>query len=298
MQPIRSLFNTPGSRPDLIEKAPNYGADAYIIDLEDAVPKEQKAEARTITHHYVEDFARRGLLTYVRVNDASSGYLADDLAAVVRQGLVGIQLPKASAPSDVRVADELLGELERDRGLPSGSVEVVVSLETAAGIFHAHAILTAAPRVGSLVIGTAEGGDLQGDLGYELSADESETLFARSFVLLAARVAGVTNPLDGVFADYRNVDGLEQTSRRARRLGYRGKKVIHPSQVEVVNRVFAPTAEEIEHHEQVLESFQAALTRGEATAVVDGKMIDYAMAETARSVLARAGALRDRKARS
>lgn len=285
-------MNTPGSRADLVEKAPGYGADAYIIDLEDSVPLEQKADARQITRHYVEDFARRGLVTYVRVNDASSGDLDRDLDAIVCSGLAGIQLPKSDAPADVEAADRALTQLERDRGLPKGSVEIIVSLETAAGVFYAQQILTAASRVGSVVVGTAEGGDLQGDLGYQPTEDETETLFARSYVLLAARVAGLTNPLDGVFADFRNQEGLERTSSRARQLGYRGKKVIHPSQVAVVNRVFAPTPEEIDRHERILETFEAALADGRATAVVDGRMIDYAMAETARRVLSYARTLR------
>jgi citrate lyase subunit beta/citryl-CoA lyase len=283
---LRSLLNTPASRPDLVEKAFGYGADAVILDLEDAVPLDQKSEARAVARDAIA--VRRGEPIYVRINSLSTGLAEDDLEAVAVTGLEGIQLPKVDDAETVRVVDRLLSELELARNLPLGSIELLVSLESARGIFAAHEILTAVDRVGSVMIGTAEHGDLHGDMGYVVTPGEEETLYLRSRVLLAARVAGITNPIDGVYADFRNLDGLEATARRARMLGYRGKKVIHPAQVPVVNRVFSPTAAELDFYRRVIEVFETALERGEATAVVDGRMIDYAMAETARRALARA----------
>jgi citrate lyase subunit beta/citryl-CoA lyase len=283
---LRSLLNTPASRPDLVEKAFGYGADAVILDLEDAVPLDQKSEARAVARDAIA--VRRGEPIYVRINSLRSGLAEDDLEAVAVTGLEGIQLPKVDDAETVRVVDRLISELELARNLPLGSIELLVSLESARGIFAAHEILTAVDRVGSVMIGTAEHGDLHGDMGYVVTPGEEETLYLRSRVLLAARVAGITNPIDGVYADFRNLDGLEATARRARMLGYRGKKVIHPAQVPVVNRVFSPTAAELDFYRRVIEVFEAALERGEATAVVDGRMIDYAMAETARRALARA----------
>ena len=286
MRALRSLLNTPASRPDLVEKAFGYGADAVILDLEDAVPLDQKSEARAVARDAIA--VRRGEPIYVRINSLSTGLAEDDLEAVAVTGLEGIQLPKVDDAETVRVVDRLLSELELARNLPLGSIELLLSLESARGIFAAHEILTAVDRVGSVMIGTAEHGDLHGDMGYVVTPGEEETLYLRSRVLLAARVAGITNPIDGVYADFRNLDGLEATARRARMLGYRGKKVIHPAQVPVVNRVFSPTAAELDFYRRVIEVFEAALERGEATAVVDGRMIDYAMAETARRALARA----------
>lgn len=285
MKALRSLLNTPANRPALVEKAFGYGADALILDLEDAVPLDQKADARAVARDAIA--AERGGPIYVRINALRSGLAEDDLEAVAVAGLEGIQLPKVDDAETVRVVDRLLSELERARSVPPGSIELLVSLESSRGVFAAHEILTAVDRVGSVMIGTAEHGDLHGDMGYVVTPGEEETLYLRSRVLLAARVAGITNPIDGVYADYRNLDGLEATARRARALGYRGKKVIHPAQVPIVNRVFSPTAAELDFHRRVIEVFEAALERGEATAVVDGRMIDYAMAETARRVLAR-----------
>lgn len=286
MRALRSLLNTPANRPNMVEKAFGYGADAVILDLEDAVPRDQKADARAIARDAIA--AQHGGSVYVRVNGLRSGLVEDDLEAVAVAGLKGIQLPKVDDAETVRMIDRLLSDLEHARGLPPGSIELLVSLESARGVFAAHEILTAVDRVGSVMIGTAEHGDLHGDIGYVVTPGEEETLYLRSRVLLAARVAGITNPIDGVYADYRNLDGLEATARRARALGYRGKKVIHPAQVPIVNRVFSPTAAELDFHRRVIDVFETALERGEATAVVDGQMIDYAMADTARRVLARA----------
>jgi citrate lyase subunit beta/citryl-CoA lyase len=285
---LRSLLNTPGNRPAMIEKAAGYGPDAVIIDLEDAVPLDQKADARAVTRQLVEDLAGRGLVVYVRVNGPASGLMDDDLDAIACAGLEGVQVPKVDSPDDVRAVDAALTALERDRGLAADGIELLVSLESAIGVLHAHPILTAAPRVGSVMPGTAEHGDLQGDLGFLRTPDETELLYVRSHILLAARAAGLANPIDGVYANHTDTAGFEASARRARQLGYQGKKLIHPRQIEVANRVFSPTPAELAHYERILEVFEAALARGEATAVADGLMVDYAMAETARRALGQA----------
>jgi citrate lyase subunit beta/citryl-CoA lyase len=188
----------------------------------------------------------------------------------------------------IRSLDRDLARLEREGGLAVGSVEILVSLESARGVQFAYEILTAAQRVGSVMVGTAQDADLQGDVGYITTAEGLETLYIRSKVVLAARAAGITNPIDGVYANHRDAAGLEAAARRARELGYRGKKLIHPAQIEVVHRVFTPTAQELDHHRRVLDAFEAAAADGRATTVVDGRMVDVAMADTARRVLERA----------
>ena len=285
MRPFRSLLNVPGNRPDMIAKAPGYGADALILDLEDAVPAERKSEARDTVHATLGAWAGEGRGTWVRVNGLDTGWLDEDLRAIVGAGLAGIQIPKVHEPEVVREVDRRLAELERELGLGEGSVGLLVSLESARGVQLAFDILSAAPRIGSVMVGTAQDADLQGDVGYLTTEEGLETLYIRSSVLLAARAAGVAHPIDGVYADHRDAAGLERVSRRARELGYRGKKVIHPAQIEVVHRVFTPTRAELEHHRRVLAAFEAAAAEGRATAVVDGRMIDVAMAETARRVL-------------
>jgi citrate lyase subunit beta / citryl-CoA lyase len=284
-RPLRSLLSTPGSRPEMLDKAPRYGADAIVIDLEDAVPAERKAAARDTARAYVERYRRDGVTTYVKVNGLGTGLLADDLDAITVAGLDGIQLPKVDAPEEIKAVDRLLTRLESARGLAPGSVDLMPCLESAIGVYRAYPILTAAARVRSVMVAAAAQGDLQRDLGFVSTETEEELLYVRSSVLLAARAAGVATPIDGVYADLSRPDGLEASARRARQIGYRGKKVIHPRQVEIVNRAFSLRPEERDYYTRVIAAMEAAYREGRATALVDGKMVDTAMAETARSEL-------------
>jgi citrate lyase subunit beta/citryl-CoA lyase len=287
MEALRSLLNTPANRPAMVDKAAGYGADALILDLEDSVPVAEKAEARLIAREALGRSATDGVVRYVRVNAATTGLQDADLEAIVVPGLRGIQIPKVDGPAEIVAIDRRLAELERAQGLAVGAVELLVSLESARGVFYAHEILGAASRVGSVMLGTAEDGDLQGDLGYLTTGDDRELVYLRSRVILAARVVGLTNPIDGVYARVRDLDGLAATAQRARELGFRGKKLIHPAQIDVVHRIFSPTAAELDRARLVIETFDAALADGRASAEVDGRMIDYAMVETARRLLAR-----------
>jgi citrate lyase subunit beta/citryl-CoA lyase len=279
---LRSLLNVPGNRPDMLAKASSYGADALIIDLEDAVPAAQKVETRVIAAEFVDTFARRGSPVLVRVNGPDTGLMEDDLAAVVQVALTGVQMPKVHSADDVRRVDTALARLEDAAQIPTGQVELLISLESAAAIHFAYDILSAAPRVGCVMVAAAEHGDLHGDLGFVSSKTEEELWYVRSAVLVAARAAGVPYPIDGVYADVRDIEGFTASCRRARQIGYRGKKVIHPRQVEIANEVFSATPQELEHYERILEAMDIAEREGRAVAVVDGRMVDIAMAETAR----------------
>jgi citrate lyase subunit beta/citryl-CoA lyase len=221
----------------------------------------------------------------VRVNPLDSGLLDDDLNAIVVEGLAGIQLPKVLRPEDVSSVAEAIDRVESERAMPEGSVEMLVSLETARGVLHAYPILTASSRVGSVMPGVAEDGDLQRELGCLYTPDEACFSHARAHVLLAARAAGIDNPIDGVYSRVGDDEGFVASATVARVLGYRGKKVIHPSQIELANRIFMPSAEQIRFYELVLRSLEEAADRGSAATVVDGKMVDTAMVETARGVL-------------
>ena len=287
MDLIRSLLNVPADRPKMVEKAPSYGADALILDLEDAVAPAAKAEARIVAREAVEQWrnATDGPPVYVRVNGLETALLEADLDAVVVTGLRGLQVPKVHAAADVMALDARLSALEATRGLPLGSIELMVSLESARGVHDAMAILSSAPRVGAVMIGTAEDADFQGDLGYLTTPDDIATLYARSHVVLVARAIGTVHPVDGVFADVRDPNGLERAARRARTLGYRAKKLIHPNQIDIVHRVFSPTDAELDRARRIVEAMDAAFAEGRGTTTVDGRMVDVAMAATARRLL-------------
>jgi citrate lyase subunit beta/citryl-CoA lyase len=284
MELVRSLLSVPGNQMKMLLKAGGYGADAVIADLEDSVPVDRKAEGRSMTAEFLADPSE---LTrkYVRVNSIETGLLDDDLDAIVGPRLAGIQHPKTDSPETIIAVDEKLTALENARGLEPGSIEVIASIESVAGVYNCYQILSAAARVGSCVVGIAENGDLHRDVGYAHTPGGQESLYIRSKVIMDARHAGITNALDGVFSSIADMDGYEIETGRARQLGYRGKKVIHPKQIEPANRIFMPTDEEIDFHERVLAALAVAETEGSAATTVDGLMVDIAMAVNARRVL-------------
>jgi citrate lyase subunit beta/citryl-CoA lyase len=178
--------------------------------------------------------------------------------------------------------------MEAAHGVPPGSTQVIVMLESARAVLFAYALATASPRVASLVFGGARDADLNNDIGCAWSIDGPEILHARQQALLAARAAGIACPLDGVFADVRDAQGFERDTTLSRRLGFRGRAVIHPAQVEAANRLYAPTSAEVDYYARVLKALDEAHARGQAATTVDGRMVDEAMGLTARRVLAQA----------
>jgi citrate lyase subunit beta/citryl-CoA lyase len=281
----RSLLIMPANREDMLTKAPSYGADALIFDLEDSVPVTEKSKAREFARRFIGQY-KGTTVVYARVNALQTGLLEDDLEAIAVDGLAGIRLPKAESADGIREVDGLLGELETKRGLTKGAIQISPSIESARGAWFAYEILSASPRIHSATCGTAEDGDLQTDLGYTWSAEGNEVLYVRSRVLLAARAAGVEHLLDGSYANIRDPDGLRVCCEAARKLGYRGKSAIHPKQIGTINRVFMPTAKEVDYYLRVIEAFDAAVARGSAATTVDGKLVDYAMVGMAQRVLA------------
>jgi citrate lyase subunit beta/citryl-CoA lyase len=281
----------PANRADMLAKAPSYGADALIFDIEDSVPIAEKPKARELAREFIEKYKSSQIL-YVRVNALQSGMLQDDLEAIAVDGLACIRLPKTESAETIRTVDGMLADIERKRGLKHGSIGIGPSLESAKGVWFAYEILSASPRVILASAGTAQDGDLQADLGYTWTAEGNEVLYIRSRVLLAARAAGVEHVIDGTYANVRDPKGLEISCEAARKLGYRGKAVIHPNQIETVNRIFTPTARELDYYRRVIEAFDAAVARGSAATTVDGKLVDYAMVGMAKRILAWAGSLK------
>jgi citrate lyase subunit beta/citryl-CoA lyase len=281
----RSFLYVPANREKFLEKAIGLPSDAFIFDLEDSVPPAEKANARAGVRAYAPKIA--GERVWVRVNGLDSGLAADDLDAVVGvAGLAGIFLPKVETPDEVKRWDGMIGALEQARGIAAGALKLVISIESALGVLNAHASATAAARVISLTFGGAQDGDLNADLGCAWSIDGPEMLHARSHALMAARAARFDTPLDGVFADIRDADGFERDTALSRRLGYRGRKLIHPAQIEPCNRLYRPSAAELDYYARVLEAFDKAAAQGSAATTVDGRMIDLAMANAARRVIA------------
>ena len=290
MDAVRSMLFTPGHRLDLIAKATRSAADAVIVDLEDAVATGAKDQARSSLYELPDS----PIPYFVRVNGVETGLVWKDIVAAVRSGAAGVILPKAEDREVMLEVCGALNALETATGRPVGSTTLIPMIESAVAVERAFEVFNGLPRVQAVMFGSAEQGDLVADLGVEWEPTGTGLHYSRSRVLLAARAAGIANPIDGVFMNYRNPEALRTESRMGRRMGYVAKLAIHPAQVSVINEVFTPTPEEVAHHRAILDLFEEAEAKGIASIGADGQMIDYAVARTARSVLARAEAGRPR----
>ena len=286
MQPVRTALFAPGIKERVMSKALESGADAVILDLEDSVPLASKAEARALVAKAI-DAAATHPAVYVRVNAASTGLLLDDLEAVTRSGLDAVLLSKAETVEDVRQCAAALDRHEAQRSMKRDSVGIILQIENALGVYNCFNLIKASQRVGATCFGSARDGDLQSDLGCSWSIEGTELLYARSKVLLDTRAAaGDVFPLDGVFADLNDETGLIADSRLSARLGYIGRTVIHPKQIAPVKAAYAVPEAEVAYYKKISTEFAAAEKAGVAAIAVDGKLVDYAMAQRARRVLA------------
>ena len=283
---LRSILYSPGNVPKMIAKVATFGADGIVLDLEDAVPLAEKKAARS---HVREGISRiRGSLRFVRVNGLDTGLLEDDLAGVFGPELDGIFYPKTETAEELLKVDSILADLERRHGLPLGKVEVRPSFETARGILRVYEILEQSPaRVRRVGFGA---GDLMREIGTRFGRnfwepDGLELQYARSQIVFASRAAGREPPIDTVYGDIRNLEGLEQDAKIARRLGFQGKSAIYPTQVEVINRVFTPSREEISYARRVVDAFAEAEAKGSASFTLGGGFVDIAIVEKARAIL-------------
>ncbi|MBM3791205.1 MAG: CoA ester lyase [Acidobacteria bacterium] len=285
----RSYLFAPGNNEKLLRKVLTAGADAAVLDLEDAVPPSEKAQARRLVAGLLERrSSTAGIPIYVRINGTESGCWEEDLAAVVLPGLQGIRVPKAESAEDVRRVEGVLAGIEVKRGLPVGGIDVVCTVETARGVWAA-AELAGCPRVTNLTFGAA---DFAQDAGMDPGPEEIETLVPRTRLVLASRMAGIDPPVASVFTRLGDEEGLRRSTEAARRLGYFGRSVIHPRQVPVVHGVFTPAPEALAQARMIVETFELAAAQGKGTAqTADGLFVDVAVVRRARGLLSLARAI-------
>jgi citrate lyase beta subunit len=265
---LRSLLFAPGSDERKLAKALSSAADAVVCDLEDAVAPADKDAAREITRDALAE-ADDGPARLVRINAAGTAWFEDDLAFVASLELDGLVLPKSSPE-----AVELAG---------SDGPPLVAIVETATGLRQAFEIASE-PRVAALILGAV---DLGAEVGLETRPDGQEILYARSKVAIDSAAAGLRGPFDVVHLDFGDEAGLEAQCRLARALGFRGKACIHPGQIETINRVFAPSAEEVAWARGIVEAFEG---QSEGVLAVNGTMVDKPVVERARRILQEAEA--------
>jgi citrate lyase subunit beta/citryl-CoA lyase len=289
MEPLRSFLFAPGNHARRVEKALSLDADAVILDLEDAVATAEKRATRDAVLAAL--LRPRRALLYVRVNAVDTEFCYGDLAAIVRPGLDGVILPKVESAAGLATADWLLTQLEREQGLVPRAIDLVPIIETARGLNQIDAILAAGTRVRRVAFGA---GDFTLDVNMAWSRGEAELAYARAKIVTASRAAGIEAPLDTVWVDLTDEEGLEASARTAFGFGFQGKMCIHPNQIAVVNRVFTPSEAEIAFAERVVAAFARAEAEGSAAIQLDGKFIDYPILYRAQRVLEKIEAIRAR----
>ena len=283
---MRSLLFVPGDSERKFAKAAGIGADVLILDLEDAVAPSMKTQARAMVSALLDDTSQRDWRFFVRVNPFDTGMTFDDMAAVVKPGLDGLLIPKANgAPDMVRISEEL-DRLEAVAGIAIGTVKIaVVATETAKAIFNLGSYTPAHPRLVALTWGAE---DLAAVIGATDNKEEDggwtfPYQVARTHCLFAAAAAEVT-PLDTLYADFRDPEGLERDCRKARRDGFTGRIAIHPDQVAIINRCFSPSEAEIAQAQMIVDAFAAQPDAG--TLGIAGKMYDIPHLKAAQKTLA------------
>jgi citrate lyase subunit beta/citryl-CoA lyase len=285
MKTMRSVLYVPGISERMMLKARESAADALALDLEDAIAPEQKLEARALVARLLREVDWGGKDVFVRINALATGYGLEDARTIAADGAAGILIPKVESPDEVTTVGQVLTD---QRGARAERNKLLCLIESPRGVLASREIATASPMVVGLIFGAA---DLVRETGMVLTEGEPELLFARSHTLLAAKAARV-KAIDAPHFVIADPEGLRRASQAARRLGYDGKTVIHPSHLAIVNEVFAPTAEQIAEAERIVAAMESAHAEGRGAISLDGRLIDQVHLATARKLLEQARKLR------
>jgi citrate lyase subunit beta/citryl-CoA lyase len=286
----RSMLFVPTTSEKFIEKAPASGADAVILDLEDAVAPNAKDSARAALPGVAKRLADQGLDVTVRINRPWR-LAVKDIEAAVSESVVALLLPMTDTAAHVKEVAQVVSDVEAEKGLPQGHTFLCPLIETAEGFLNAREIAFASPRMMSLSLGSE---DFALSMGMEASP---ETLYApKQQIVACARAAGLT-PMGfiGSIAEFRDIDKLYEIFRNSKRAGFRTASCIHPNQVKVCNEIYGPSEEEIAQARKIVDAYDAALAAGQGAITVDGIMVDVPVADRARAVLALADALAARR---
>ena len=281
MRPLRSLLFAPANHARRSEKALTLDADAVILDLEDACPVAEKIATRPLAAAAMT--RPRACMGYIRVNPLSTDFGYGDIVAVVGPGVDVIVLPKVESAHELCTADWLIAQIERDKGLPVGAIDLLPIIETGKGVAAVNAMASAKTRIKRLAFGA---GDFTLDMDIKWSRDESELMHYRRCLVLASRANGLEAPLDTVWVNLPDKEGLAASAERVRGMGFQGKLCIHPDQVAIVNAAFSPSPEQVAWAARVVDAFKAAEASQSAAIQLDGQFIDYPIVHQAQRVLA------------
>lgn len=284
----RTMMFVPGNNPGMIKDAYIYNCDCIMFDLEDSVSYAEKDAARSLVFHALTtiDYGDKELV--VRVNALNTSIGIDDLEAMVRARIDVIRLPKTETAQDIVFCEEQIERIEKTIGIPVGTTKMMAAIESAQGVLNAPAIAMASKRLIGIALGAE---DYVTDLKTSRSPEGIELLFARSMILQAARSAGIS-ALDTVFSDVNDEEGLIAEAKLIKQLGFDGKSVINPRQIQPIIDIFTPTLKEIQKAKAVMEAIAEANRRGSGVISLNGKMIDRPIVLRAERVISLAKAAR------
>jgi citrate lyase subunit beta/citryl-CoA lyase len=280
---LRSLLFVPANNWRIIQSAREEKPDAIILDLEDAVPIEEKETARWFVKDAVKLLKESGKIVIVRVNGLSTGLTEDDLKFAVQKDCDAIMLPKSESMDDITELERLIENEEKEKGLTETSI--IPLIESARGVINANEIVSASKRIVAVGFGAA---DYMRDFGrsyFSMSPQEIELLYPRSRLALAARKAeipAIDTPFLGLMIDK---EGLLKESKIALSLGFKGKMCIHPMHIEPINQVFSPSEKDFHLAKKIIKAYEEAMSRGLGAASVEGRMIDEATYKMAKETL-------------
>ena len=284
MPVMRSVFYVPGNNEKMVGKAPEIEVDLLTLDLEDSVPPAEKPKAREMIREYLKTQREKQFSPslYVRINNWETQMTNDDLEAIVYPGLNGVCLAKCGSAENVQRLDWKLEELEQRRGMEVGSVAIQLLIETAKGVINAYPAATASPRVNSLIFGAV---DYTKDMRVTLTSEGWEQLYARFHTAVAARAAGCV-AIDCPFVAFNDTEGFDKSTKEGRQMGYEGRMLIHPSQIEPSHVIYTPSQEDVDWAEGVKKIFEEeGIAKGAAAVAYNGKMVDTPVYENALQIL-------------
>lgn len=277
----RSMMFVPGSKPAMIKDCTIYGADSIMLDLEDSTALDEKDTARRLVYHALKEMDFGQTETVVRINGLDSEFGLEDLKAIVRAQPDVIRLPKTETAQDVVDVEKVIEEIEKEVGIPIGTTKMMAAIESAKGVLNAYAIATSSKRLMGIALGAE---DFVRDMKTNRYPDGKELFAARSHIVLAARAADIS-AFDTVYSDVDNIEGFLREANLIKQLGFDGKSLINPRQIDLINKVFEPTIEEIENAKLVIKASNEAKEKGSGVVSLNGKMVDKPVIARAERVI-------------
>ena len=268
-------------KPGLIKDPYIYKPDSIMLDLEDAVAEKEKDAARYSLFHALKEINYRGVERVVRINGLDTPYWKEDIRCAVAGGCDAIRIPKTESAQDVKVVEEHVIAAEKEFGIPEGRTLIMAALESARGIMKALDICEASERLFGIAL---SGGDYTKDLQTHITGTGVELMGARQNMVIAARAAGV-QCFDTVYTDLDNMEGFKQDVETIHLMGFDGKSIINPRQIEIVHEIYTPTQKDIIFAEKVVKEIDDKKAKGIGVFTVDGKMIDIAFYDGAKRTI-------------